>query len=122
FHRVFFFSSRRRHTRFSRDWSSDVCSSDLHFASVGRGARLKHVTVTLSGDVVRVNPTAHLGAERGEVELYGLYFADAGQHIEHQAFVHHGGPHTKSTVTYKGALQGDGAHTVWIGDVLIGRE
>src|SRR5690606_40465584 len=28
---VFFFSSRRRHTRFSRDWSSDVCSSDLLF-------------------------------------------------------------------------------------------
>src|SRR5690606_40235946 len=27
---VFFFSSRRRHTRFSRDWSSDVCSSDLN--------------------------------------------------------------------------------------------
>src|SRR5690606_39733625 len=27
--RSFFFSSRRRHTRFSRDWSSDVCSSDL---------------------------------------------------------------------------------------------
>src|SRR5690606_39933223 len=27
----FFFSSRRRHTRFSRDWSSDVCSSDLHY-------------------------------------------------------------------------------------------
>src|SRR2546422_2796633 len=27
---VFFFSSRRRHTRCSRDWSSDVCSSDLH--------------------------------------------------------------------------------------------
>src|SRR5690606_39443167 len=36
---VFFFSSRRRHTRFSRDWSSDVCSSDLEgvaeVASVG---------------------------------------------------------------------------------------
>src|SRR2546422_8028578 len=27
---IFFFSSRRRHTRCSRDWSSDVCSSDLH--------------------------------------------------------------------------------------------
>src|SRR5207237_6369276 len=27
---VFFFSSRRRHTRFKCDWSSDVCSSDLH--------------------------------------------------------------------------------------------
>src|SRR5690606_41396385 len=31
----FFFSSRRRHTRFSRDWSSDVCSSDLDEALVG---------------------------------------------------------------------------------------
>src|SRR5690606_39590404 len=29
----FFFSSRRRHTRFSRDWSSDVCSSDLTYLS-----------------------------------------------------------------------------------------
>src|SRR5690606_17127370 len=28
----FFFSSRRRHTRFSRDWSSDVCSSDLNWS------------------------------------------------------------------------------------------
>src|SRR5690606_39996938 len=33
---LFFFSSRRRHTRFSRDWSSDVCSSDLDW---WRGAR-----------------------------------------------------------------------------------
>src|SRR5690606_40556514 len=33
---VFFFSSRRRHTRFSRDWSSDVCSSDLLAASTAR--------------------------------------------------------------------------------------
>src|SRR5690606_39974543 len=44
---IFFFSSRRRHTRFSRDWSSDVCSSDLSCtfmpllpASVGRYMRL----------------------------------------------------------------------------------
>src|SRR5690606_41029613 len=49
---VFFFSSRRRHTRFSRDWSSDVCSSDLRLhlsiernavrsrlEAIGRGAR-----------------------------------------------------------------------------------
>src|SRR5258707_6020303 len=31
----FFFSSRRRHTRYWRDWSSDVCSSDLDFANGG---------------------------------------------------------------------------------------
>src|SRR5258707_11268399 len=33
-HRLFFFSSRRRHTRYWRDWSSDVCSSDLYIANV----------------------------------------------------------------------------------------
>src|SRR5690606_41123416 len=33
---LFFFSSRRRHTRFSRDWSSDVCSSDLSADLLGR--------------------------------------------------------------------------------------
>src|SRR5690606_41010058 len=38
---LFFFSSRRRHTRFSRDWSSDVCSSDLHFAKSAYEADLQ---------------------------------------------------------------------------------
>src|SRR6266700_1972001 len=51
----FFFSSRRRHTRFSRDWSSDVCSSDLD--RVGRGEQC-HVLTLEGGDV-------RLGAERG---------------------------------------------------------
>src|SRR5690606_27663826 len=40
----FFFSSRRRHTRFSRDWSSDVCSSDL-----GRGGRLRRRLAGIAG-------------------------------------------------------------------------
>ena len=31
---IFFFSSRRRHTRYWRDWSSDVCSSDLNTFSI----------------------------------------------------------------------------------------
>src|SRR5690606_34775414 len=49
-----FFSSRRRHTRFSRDWSSDVCSSDLLVCawSVGRSGRTcVSNTDLLSGDV-----------------------------------------------------------------------
>ncbi len=49
----------------------------------------------------------------------GLYFADAGQHLEHRLFVDHAVPHCRSNAAYKGALQGDSAHTVWIGDVLI---
>src|SRR5690606_40679384 len=39
----FFFSSRRRHTRFSRDWSSDVCSSDLIAVLTGRDIEFKLV-------------------------------------------------------------------------------
>src|SRR5690606_39577416 len=35
-HSMFFFSSRRRHTIFSRDWSSDVCSSDLYARTMRR--------------------------------------------------------------------------------------
>src|SRR5256886_9159398 len=36
----FFFSSRRRHTRFDCDWSSDVCSSDLDIARSVKGYRI----------------------------------------------------------------------------------
>src|SRR2546429_4786325 len=39
---VFFFSSRRRHTRCSRDWSSDVCSSDLKVAqNIGKDVQVR---------------------------------------------------------------------------------
>src|SRR5690606_39789049 len=38
-HQLLFLSSRRRHTRFSRDWSSDVCSSDLSLAIFLSGCR-----------------------------------------------------------------------------------
>src|SRR5436309_14671882 len=45
----FFFSSRRRHTRFSRDWSSDVCSSDLHQLRRAAAARRRNATQLVSG-------------------------------------------------------------------------
>ena len=55
----------------------------------------------------------------GSGELLGLYFADAGQHIEHRIFADHTAPRTKSHAVYKGALQGEKARTVWVGNVLI---
>src|SRR5579883_3001258 len=45
----FFFSSRRRHTSFSRDWSSDVCSSDLFIWDINQfhdGAYLRHPSIS----------------------------------------------------------------------------
>src|SRR5207249_7098360 len=44
---VFFFSSRRRHTRSKRDWSSDVCSSDL-IALLREGSLPVHMRASLS--------------------------------------------------------------------------
>ncbi|MET1052016.1 MAG: Fe-S cluster assembly protein SufD [Mycetocola sp.] len=102
-----------------QQWADDAVHLASHFTTVGRDARIKHVVVTLGGSVVRVNPSTHLNAQGGEVEALGLYFADAGQHLEQQVYVDHDAPHTRSRVTYKGALQGAGARTVWIGDVLI---
>ena len=101
------------------DWDDDAVHLTAHHARLGRDARLKHVVVTLGGDLVRVTPSAAFTAPGAEVEMIGLYFADAGQHQEHRLFVDHAVPNCRSNVTYKGALQGEGAHTVWIGDVLI---
>src|SRR2546429_53147 len=42
----FFFSSRRRHTRCSRDWSSDVCSSDLNSGRVAGDEKIGHFALT----------------------------------------------------------------------------
>jgi Fe-S cluster assembly protein SufD len=102
-----------------QQWDPTAIHLASHFSEIGRDARLKHVVVSLGGSVVRINPSTHLSSEGGDVELYGVYFADTGQHLEQQVFVNHDAPNTRSRVSYKGALQGAGAHTVWIGDVLI---
>jgi len=104
-----------------QEWNADAVQLANHFASIGRDARLKHVVVSLGGGIVRVNPSVHLAGPGSDTELFGLYFADAGQHLEQQVYVNHDAPNSRSRVTYKGALQGAGARTVWIGDVLIGR-
>ena len=102
-----------------QDWADGAVHASSHRARIGRDAKLKHVVVTFGGDVVRVTPDAEFTAPGGEVEMVGLYFADTHQHQEHRLFVDHAVPDCKSRVTYKGALQGSGAHTVWVGDVLI---
>jgi Fe-S cluster assembly protein SufD len=102
-----------------QEWNADAVQLANHFATIGRDARLKHVVVSLGGGIVRVNPSVHLAGQGSDTELYGLYFADAGQHLEQQVYVNHDAPNSRSRVNYKGALQGTGARTVWIGDVLI---
>jgi len=105
-----------------QEWNDDAVHASSQQAKLGRDAKLKHIVVSLGGDLVRVTPSARFTAPGAEVELFGLYFADAGQHLEQRLFVDHAVANCKSNVLYKGALQGRNAHTVWVGDVLIRKE
>jgi Fe-S cluster assembly protein SufD len=102
-----------------QDWDDDAVHTGHHVARIGRDARLRHVAVTLGGDLVRLFTRVNYDGPGGDAEMLGLYFADAGQHLEHRLLVDHAVPHCRSRVTYKGALQGADAHTVWVGDVVI---
>ena len=110
------------------DWAEDAVHVSAQHARLGKDAVLRHVAVTLGGEVVRQATTVRYDAPGGDAELLGLYFADAGQHLESRLLVDHAVPNCRSNVLYKGALQGDpaskapDAHTVWIGDVLIRAE
>ncbi len=101
-------------------WAPGTIHLASHQARVDKDAQLTHVVVSLGGGVVRVNPSVELAGSGAHGRLFGLAFADAGQHLESQVYLHHKGAHTIGDVLYKGALQGASAHTVWIGDVLIG--
>ncbi|MFI9174812.1 Fe-S cluster assembly protein SufD [Streptomyces lincolnensis] len=102
-----------------QDWDDKAVHVAQHNALIGRDASFRSVVVTFGGDLVRLHPRVAYAGPGGEAELLGLYFTDAGQHQEHRLLVDHNVPHCKSNVVYKGALQGEGAHAVWIGDVLI---
>jgi Fe-S cluster assembly protein SufD len=102
-----------------QDWADDAVHLTHQEASVGRDATYKHVAVSFGGDVVRMDANVSYRGPGGSADLFGLYFADAGQHLEHRLFADHTAPRTRSNVVYKGALQGKGAHTVWVGNVLI---
>src|SRR4051812_8322029 len=102
-----------------QDWDDDAVHLAHQTVCVGRDATFRSVVVTLGGDLVRISPRVHFAGPGGDAELIGLFFADDGQHLEHRLLVDHDQPRCKSRVTYKGALQGAKAHTVWIGDVII---
>src|SRR5690606_39594565 len=81
----FFFSSRRRHTRFSRDWSSDVCSSDLSFRSAGQrcsALRVLCVQDDIAPRVLEMLAGAMLELKVGDP---GLLATDVGPVIDEPA-------------------------------------
>jgi len=102
-----------------QDWDDDAVHASAHTALVGRDAKLRHINISFGGSAVRVTPLVRFAGPGGDAELLGLFFADAGQHIDNRLLVDHAMPHCKSRVNYRGALQGAGARSVWTGDVII---
>ena len=102
-----------------QEWEKGASHISSQFCKLGRNARLKHIVVSMGGDLVRVVPSVALSAPGAEINMYGVYLADTGNYFEHRPYVDHIAENCVSNVAYKGALQGAGAHTVWVGDVLI---
>lgn len=105
-----------------QEWDRAAVHASNHRMNVEKDAKLKHIAITLGGDLVRICPDIELDKPGAEVELFGVYFTDTDQHQEHRLFVNHSAENCRSDVHYKGALQGQQAHAVWIGDVLIGKQ
>ncbi|WP_199033724.1 Fe-S cluster assembly protein SufD [Glycomyces salinus] len=101
------------------EWDRESVQVEHQKARLGTDARLDHIAVSLGGDLVRQYLSIDYAGRGGSVDAFGLYFADTGQHLEHRQLVDHSVPDCRSYVNYRGALQGETAHTVWVGDVLI---
>jgi Fe-S cluster assembly protein SufD len=102
-----------------QDWAPGAIHGGQYDAVVGRDATFKQVVISLGGDLVRLVSNVQYAGPGGSADLFGVYFADETQHLEHRLWVDHAVPNCRSNVLYKGALQGEDAHTVWIGDVRI---
>lgn len=102
-----------------QEWDDDAIHLAEHTIHVGRDATVRHIVVTLGGGLVRIVTNVTYAGPGGSFEGLGVYLADSEQHLEHRLLVDHEPPRCASHVTYKGALSGRTAHTVWVGDVLI---
>ena len=102
-----------------QEWSSKAVHVGRHHAIIAKDATFTSYVITVGGSLVRLLPTVEYTGPGSSAELFGLYFATEGQLLEHRIHVEHGVPGAKSRVNYKGALNGDSARTVWIGDVFI---
>jgi Fe-S cluster assembly protein SufD len=102
-----------------QEWENTAVHIGRHHAIIGKDATFTSYVITVGGSVVRLLPTVEYSGPGSSADLYGLYFATDNQHLEHRIHVEHKIPNAKSRVNYKGALSGESARTVWIGDVFI---
>src|SRR5215203_5928265 len=99
----FFFSSRRRHTRYWHDWSSDVCSSDLELERQGDEPLLRAVVQ------IALQAPALEGRDLQQPPARGLQLLDARAQLRLQALVVDDRPHERRLAVRVGADRARGA-------------
>lgn len=102
-----------------QEWNAETIQLARQHAILAKDSTFTSINVTMGGKIVRILPTVEYTGPGAFADLSGLYFATDHQHLEHRLHVDHNVAHSKSRVNYKGALSGEKARTVWIGDVYI---
>ncbi len=88
------------------DWADDAVHHTHHHALVKRDGSLRHLAVAFGGDLIRMNTSVRYEGSGGSAELLGLYFADAGQHLENRLFVDHNQPQNPQQRRLQGRAAG----------------
>src|SRR5690606_2006195 len=76
-------------------WEDDAVHVSHHHTRLGRDSVFRSFVASLGGDLVRLSPSIAYTAPGADAELNGLYFADAGQHLEHRILVDHTVPNCR---------------------------
>ena len=102
---------------------TEQSAKGMHFgqisANVGRDASLTMGIVSLGGDLVRRSFDSCFQDVNGEMVLLGATHSAEGQYCEHRTVVDHNTPNCRSYVDFRSAVDGQGTHSVWIGDTII---
>ncbi|MGG1909247.1 SufD family Fe-S cluster assembly protein [Microbacterium sp. NRRL B-14842] len=105
-----------------QQWDDDAVHAAAHQARVAADATLKHFVVSFGGGVVRVNPSVELAVPAPRATCTGCPTPTPASTWRARCTCITRARTTTGDVLYKGALQGESAHSVWIGDVLIGAD
>lgn len=102
---------------------TEQSATGIHFGhfsvNVGRDAVLSAGIISLGGSVVRRSFDSRFDDVSGEMILLGATHTTDGQYSEHRTVVDHNIPHCRSFVDFRCAVDGEGSHSVWIGDTII---
>ena len=86
-----------------------------------QGSTYRSHVVTLGGALTRLDLDVKLAAPEARCELYGVYHAGRGEHVDHYTLIEHQAPRCSSQERYRGIVDGNG-HAVFDGTVVVARD